>query len=174
MINFLRNFQSLVVLLSDFVVVILTELKLNNSLVIFIWSFWPLLSEQGFFCLLHCILLSFCKSAILYTNYNNFCSSFMLLLFHQSRNRAQNILPCTTAEILSAAQNDDKFYSGEIELSQVCVIFLWIFFYECLLISSNPALEFTLNYSLKVLYTDVEVGHCFLFADHHCGTDRCS
>lgn len=37
----------------------------------------------------------------------------------QSRNRAQNVLPCTTAEILSATQNDDKFYSGEIELSQV-------------------------------------------------------
>lgn len=39
--------------------------------------------------------------------------------FLQSRNRAQNVLPCTTAEILSATQNDDKFYSGEIELSQV-------------------------------------------------------
>ncbi|XP_048762748.2 replication protein A 32 kDa subunit-A-like [Ostrea edulis] len=44
----------------------------------------------------------------------------------KSRNRAQNILPCTTAEILSANQNDDKFYSGEIELSQITIVGLII------------------------------------------------
>lgn len=44
----------------------------------------------------------------------------------KSRNRAQNVLPCTTAEILSATQNDDKFYSGEIELSQITIVGLII------------------------------------------------
>ena len=42
------------------------------------------------------------------------CSAF------QSRSRAQNILPVTVAEILNATQNEDKFYTGDIEMLQVC------------------------------------------------------
>ena len=40
-------------------------------------------------------------------------------LYLQSRSRAQNILPVTVAEILNATQNEEKFYTGDIEMLQV-------------------------------------------------------
>lgn len=36
--------------------------------------------------------------------------------------RAQNILPVTVAEVLNATQTEDKFYTGEIEMSQVTMV----------------------------------------------------
>lgn len=38
------------------------------------------------------------------------------------RDRASNLLPTTVAEILNATQNDEKFYSGEVEVSQVTFV----------------------------------------------------
>ena len=40
----------------------------------------------------------------------------------QSRSRVQNMLPCTTAQILMAQQRDDKFFMDDIELHQVSPI----------------------------------------------------
>ncbi|KAL5016804.1 hypothetical protein ScPMuIL_006393 [Solemya velum] len=40
----------------------------------------------------------------------------------KTRSRAQNLLPCTVAEIFNTTQNDDKFFSGEIEISQVTIV----------------------------------------------------
>lgn len=40
----------------------------------------------------------------------------------KQRNRAQNLLPVTVAEILNATQNDDKFFTGDIEVSQITII----------------------------------------------------
>ncbi|KAK3090357.1 hypothetical protein FSP39_011153 [Pinctada imbricata] len=40
----------------------------------------------------------------------------------KSRSRLQNILPCTIAEIINASHTDDKFYTGDIELSQVTLV----------------------------------------------------
>lgn len=38
------------------------------------------------------------------------------------RQRAQNILPVTIAEIINSTQNDDKFFSSEIEIYQVKIL----------------------------------------------------
>ncbi|WAR23409.1 RFA2B-like protein [Mya arenaria] len=40
----------------------------------------------------------------------------------RSRQRAQTIVPVTAAEIINSTQQDDKFYSGEIEIYQVSMI----------------------------------------------------
>lgn len=40
----------------------------------------------------------------------------------KSRSRAQNLLPVTVAEIFNTTQNEDKFYSGDIEILQVTFI----------------------------------------------------
>lgn len=36
--------------------------------------------------------------------------------------RAQNLLPVTVAEVYNATQTEDKFYSGEIEMSQITMV----------------------------------------------------
>ena len=38
----------------------------------------------------------------------------------QPRQRAQNVLPCTVAQVLAAEQQDDRFLVGSSELHQVC------------------------------------------------------
>lgn len=40
----------------------------------------------------------------------------------KSRSRAQNILPVTVSEILNATENEDKFFTGDIELLQVTLV----------------------------------------------------
>lgn len=40
----------------------------------------------------------------------------------KSGNKAQNLLPVTVAEVLNAVQTDDKFFTGEIEVSQITMI----------------------------------------------------
>ncbi|XP_071118772.1 replication protein A 32 kDa subunit-like [Haliotis cracherodii] len=40
----------------------------------------------------------------------------------KSRTRAQNIMPSTVAQVLNADQTDDKFYQGDVELSQVTIV----------------------------------------------------
>lgn len=37
----------------------------------------------------------------------------------RSRQRAQNIVPVTVAEVINSTQMDDKFFSGDIEIYQV-------------------------------------------------------
>ena len=48
-------------------------------------------------------------------------AAYIVLRFilFQSRSRAQNILPVTVAEIINATQNEDKFFTGDIEMLQV-------------------------------------------------------
>ncbi|CAC5411379.1 RFA2 [Mytilus coruscus] len=36
--------------------------------------------------------------------------------------RAQNLLPVTVAEVFNASQSEDKFFSGEIEISQITMV----------------------------------------------------
>ncbi|KAM8975821.1 replication protein A 32 kDa subunit isoform 2-T2 [Pelodytes ibericus] len=40
----------------------------------------------------------------------------------KSRSRAQQIVPCTVSQLLSATQNDEIFRIGEVELSQVTIV----------------------------------------------------
>ncbi|XP_063810629.1 replication protein A 32 kDa subunit isoform X2 [Pseudophryne corroboree] len=40
----------------------------------------------------------------------------------KSRSRAQQIVPCTVSQLLSATQNDELFRIGEVELSQVTIV----------------------------------------------------
>uniref|UniRef100_A0A8C5LVD8 Replication factor A protein 2 n=1 Tax=Leptobrachium leishanense TaxID=445787 RepID=A0A8C5LVD8_9ANUR len=40
----------------------------------------------------------------------------------KSRSRAQQIVPCTVSQLLSATQNDEIFKIGEVELSQVTIV----------------------------------------------------
>ncbi|XP_053560760.1 replication protein A 32 kDa subunit [Bombina bombina] len=40
----------------------------------------------------------------------------------KSRSRAQQIVPCTVSQLLSASQSDEVFRIGEVELSQVTVV----------------------------------------------------
>ncbi|KAG8588515.1 hypothetical protein GDO81_006009 [Engystomops pustulosus] len=40
----------------------------------------------------------------------------------KSRSRAQQIVPCTVSQLLSAAQSDELFKIGEVELSQVTIV----------------------------------------------------
>ncbi|XP_040280270.1 replication protein A 32 kDa subunit [Bufo bufo] len=40
----------------------------------------------------------------------------------KSRSRAQQIVPCTVSQLLSAAQSDELFRIGEVELSQVTIV----------------------------------------------------
>ena len=40
----------------------------------------------------------------------------------QSGYKTQNLLPVTVAEVLNATQTEDKFFTGEIEMSQVFII----------------------------------------------------
>lgn len=40
----------------------------------------------------------------------------------RSRQRAQNIVPVTVAEIINSTQMDDKFFSGDIEIFQVTLV----------------------------------------------------
>lgn len=40
----------------------------------------------------------------------------------KGRSRAQNCAPVTVAQILNATHNDDRFYSGKLEISQVTLI----------------------------------------------------
>ena len=37
----------------------------------------------------------------------------------QTRQRAQNIIPVTVAEIINTTQSEEKFFSGDIEILQV-------------------------------------------------------
>ncbi|KAJ8306217.1 hypothetical protein KUTeg_016762 [Tegillarca granosa] len=43
-------------------------------------------------------------------------------LRRQKRQRAQSLLPVTIAELLNATQNEDKFYTGDIEISQITMV----------------------------------------------------
>ncbi|XP_063300531.1 replication protein A 32 kDa subunit-A [Pelobates fuscus] len=40
----------------------------------------------------------------------------------KARSRAQQIVPCTVSQLLSATQNDEVFRIGEVELSQVTIV----------------------------------------------------
>ncbi|XP_041359502.1 replication protein A 32 kDa subunit-like [Gigantopelta aegis] len=40
----------------------------------------------------------------------------------KTRNRAKNILPCTVAQIFNATLDEDKFFSGDIELQQITMV----------------------------------------------------
>lgn len=40
----------------------------------------------------------------------------------KSGNKAQNLLPVTVAEVLNAEQKEDKFFTGEIEVSQITMV----------------------------------------------------
>ncbi|PVD23604.1 hypothetical protein C0Q70_16876 [Pomacea canaliculata] len=40
----------------------------------------------------------------------------------KGRSRAQNLVPCTVAQILNASQNNDDFFSGNLQISQVTLV----------------------------------------------------
>ncbi|ESP03409.1 hypothetical protein LOTGIDRAFT_237715 [Lottia gigantea] len=39
-----------------------------------------------------------------------------------ARSRAQNILPCTVAQVFNATQNEDKFFTGDTEMLQITIV----------------------------------------------------
>lgn len=55
--------------------------------------------------------------------------SEFICLFSLQRQRAQSLLPVTIAELISATQNEDKFYTGDIEISQVDFFLFEKFYY---------------------------------------------